>query len=70
MHYILKEKLLESISKIEETKNPIEDTKEEKEIKEEVEEKYKLLREQFNNKRLEIERMTGTGGGDHISRRE
>ena len=39
MHDILKEKLLESISKIEETKNPIEDTKEEKEIKEEVEEK-------------------------------
>jgi hypothetical protein len=35
-----------------------------------VEEKYKLLREQFNNKKLEIERMTGTGGGDHISRRE
>ena len=41
MHDILKEKLLESISKIEETKNPIEDTKKEegKEIKEEVEEK-------------------------------
>lgn len=41
MHDILKEKLLESISKIEETKNPIEDTKkkEGKEIKEEVEEK-------------------------------
>jgi hypothetical protein len=39
MHDILKEKLLESITKIEETKNPIEDTKEEKEIKEEVEEK-------------------------------
>jgi hypothetical protein len=40
MHDILKEKLLESISKIEEIKNPIEDTKEEgKEIKEEVEEK-------------------------------
>ena len=41
MHDILKEKLLESISKIEETKNPIEDTKkeEEKEIKEEIEEK-------------------------------
>lgn len=41
MHDILKEKLLESITKIEETKNPIEDTKKEegKEIKEEVEEK-------------------------------
>lgn len=41
MHDILKEKLLESISKIEETKNPIEDTKKEegKEIKEEIEEK-------------------------------
>lgn len=39
MHDILKEKLLESITKIEETKNPIEDTKEEKEIKKEVEEK-------------------------------
>jgi hypothetical protein len=36
MHDILKEKLLESISKIEETKNPIEETKE---IKTEVEEK-------------------------------
>ena len=41
MHDILKEKLLESITKIEETKNPIEDTKKEegKEIKEEAEEK-------------------------------
>lgn len=38
--------------------------------KEDLEERYKLLREQFNHKKQEIQRMTGQGSGDAISRRE
>ena len=38
--------------------------------RDELEERNKVLKEQLNNKKLEIQRMTGQGGSDAVARRE